>query len=120
MSVHLVSISSDIYEDDFEKGEGKATGCGYDAEKIGKTFDTFPQMLAYLEKTYGLSANEADYGVNCVNGERHLHYSKTVANHSEAQNGGWFEPTQEELARWRAGALMLYSEDYVINWHQVA
>jgi hypothetical protein len=120
MSVHLVSLSSDICEDDFEEGEGKSTGCGYQGEKVGKTFDTFPQMLAYLEKNYGLSANETDYGVDCNNGQRQLYYSKTVANHSEAQNGGWFEPTKEELARWRAGALMLYSEDYVINWHQVA
>jgi len=120
MSVHLVSLSSDICEDHFEEGEGKSTGCGYTNEKIGQTFDTFEQMLAYLGKTYGLSANVADYGGECCKGHRQLHYSKTVANHSDAQNGGWFEPTEEELARWRAGALMLYSEDYVINWHQVA
>jgi len=120
MTVHLVCLSSDICEDDFEKGEGKSTGCGYANEKIGQSFDTFPQMLAYLEKTYGLSANEADYGVEGTTGSRQLHYSKTVADHSEEQNGGWFEPTEEELVRWRADALKLYSENYFITWHEVA
>lgn len=120
MNVHLVSISSDICEDSFPDGDGKSTGCGYTDEKIGKTFDTFEDMLVYLEKTYGLSAKVADYGGYCCKGHRQLYYSKTVANHSDAQNGGWFEPTEEELIRWRNGALMLYSENYTINWHSVA
>lgn len=120
MSVHLVSLSSDILEDHFEQGIRGSTCCGYNDEKIGKTFDTFPQMLAYLKKNYGLSANEADYGDESDGQQRWLFYSKTVANHSDAQNGGWFDATEEEKTLWRAGKLKLYAEDYVIDWHQVA
>lgn len=120
MSYHLVSLSSEINEDHFESGDGASTGCGYQGEKIGKTFETFPEMLAYLASHYGLSANEADYNVDNEKGRRQLHYSKTVADHSQAQNGGWFEPTAAELEQWRAGTLQLYSEDYVINWLEAA
>lgn len=120
MPVHLVAISSDICEDHPDEGIGASTGCGYNAEKIGKTFETFPEMLTYLEKHYGLSSNEADYDAESTRGRRQLHYSKMVANHSDAQNGGWFEPTAEELVRWRAGALKLYSEESTITWLQVA
>lgn len=120
MTIHLISLTSDICEDHPENGAGASTGCGYQGEKIGETFATFPEMLVYLERNYGLSSNEADYEVDCTERSRKLYYSKTVANHSEAQNGGWFEATEEELAQWRAGTLKLYSEDYVINWHEVA
>lgn len=115
MKVHLVKLSSDIVEDHYELGAGKSTGCGYSNEPVGKTFESFEAMLKYLADYYGLSSDANDY----ENEDGKLYTSKTVANHSEAQNGGWFEPTEAELEAWTNGELMLYSEDYVIEYHYV-
>lgn len=115
MKVHLVKLSSDIVEDHYELGAGKSTGCGYSNEPVGKTFESFEAMLKYLADYYGLSSDANDY----ENEGSKLYTSKTVANHSEAQNGGWFEPTEAELEAWSNGELMLYSEDYIIEYHYV-
>lgn len=109
---HLVSLSSDICEDDFESGEGASTGCGYSGEPIGQTFLTLSDMLGYLERTFGLSNKPQDYNIE----DAHLTTSKTVANHCDAQNGGWFEATEAELEAWRKGRMKLYSEDYSIHF----
>lgn len=115
-SFHLVGLTSDICEDNFEEGEGASTGCGLRLA-IGKTFATFPDMLKYLAGTYGLSASKNDYNDE---GNGTLETSRAVANHSNAQNGGWFEPTEEEYAQWRAGKLKLYVENFDIKWHNIA
>lgn len=45
--------------------------------------------------------------------------SKTVADHSEAQNGGWFEATEQEIAQWEQGEIVLYSENYYIKFLEI-
>lgn len=112
LKYHLVALSSDIVEDDFEAGEGVSTGCGYNRELIGQTFDSLKAMIAYLASCFGLSEDPSDYGVE---GNR-LCTSKMVADHSNAQNGGWFEPTEEEKKSWRRGNTRLYSENFSIHF----
>lgn len=115
MQTHLVALSSHIVEDCFETGEGASTGCGYANEHIGRTFPSFDAMLQYLSDHYGLSADTKDY----ERGRGELYTSRTVANHSDAQNGGWLEPTGVEYADWRAGKTKLYAENYSIQFHYV-
>lgn len=113
--IHLVEISSDIVEDSFKEGLLTSTGCGLSGEKIGKTFEDMPAMLKYLSSYYGLSEELAAYEENGTE----LETAKAVANHSEAQNGGWFEPTEEEYALWKRGKLKLYSEMFIIKYLHV-
>lgn len=110
--IHLVALSSDILEDDFEEGIKDSTGCGLVNQPIGQTFDTIKKAIEHLAKFFGLSAEEGDYELD---GEE-LRTSKMVANHCDAQNGGWFEPTPAELAAWRRGEQKLYSEDFVVRF----
>ncbi len=112
MKYHLVSVSSDICEDDYEEGEGASTGCGLGALQVGRTFDTFQQMLQYLASYFGLPNDEPGYHVE----GNTLHTSKTVADHSNAQNGGWFDPTEAELKDWKEGKIKLYSENFLIKF----
>ena len=116
MNYHLVSLSSDIVEDDFNDGEGNSTGCGYQHEPVGKSFSSLETMIAYLASIYGLPGKLVDYAIEGTQ----LHTSKTVANHSEAQNGGWFEATTSELAAWSKGKMKLYSENYSIRFIRCA
>lgn len=113
--LHLVSISSDIIEDHFEDGLLDSTGCGLSNEKIGETFPDMGAMLRYLASHYNLSDKQVDYEV--TNSE--VKTEKMVADHSQAQNGGWFEPTEQEYADWREGKIKLYSEEFVIKYLQV-
>lgn len=112
MKYHLVSISSDIVEDNYEEGEGDSTGCGYQGEKIGETFPDMESMVKYLSTHYGLSEQLVDYNIE----DRHLETSRLCANHSEAQNGGWFEPTKQEIDLWTQNQMKLYSENYTVNY----
>lgn len=114
---HLVGITSDICLDDPEEGEGESTGCGYGGEKIGKTFNSFESMLKYLADHYGLSGDKNDYDDTNAG---FLSTDRSVADHSQAQNGGWFEPTEAEYEQWRAGTLKLYVEHFGIEFHEVA
>lgn len=116
MRYHLVNINSDICEDTLNEGIGASTGCGLQDLAVGRTFDTLQQMLNYLSSYHGLSANEADYNVE----PEHLQFDKQVANHSEAQNGGWFEPTEAEVSAWQRGEAKLYNESYDIHYLMVA
>ncbi|MDD2742044.1 MAG: hypothetical protein PHV02_07215 [Rhodocyclaceae bacterium] len=109
---HLVSVLSEIYEDDYENGEGDFTGCGLNC-RIGKTFNTLQEMIAYLAASFGLSENIHDF--DAVEKGR-LVTSKTVANHCEAQNGGWFEATEKEIKDWAAGKMKLYSENFSFHF----
>ena len=108
--------ASDICEDHYEEGEGASTGCGYSGEKIGQTFPTLAAMIKHLASYYGLPESEADYDID----GNTLSTTKTVANHSEAQNGGWFEATAEEIAAWTEGKMKLYAETFFINFIRCA
>lgn len=116
MAIHLVDMTSDIVEDSCEEGEGNSTGCGYAGQPLGRTFPTIPAAIQHLASYYGLPANEADYTIE----EGLLQTSRMVADHTEAQNGGWMEPTSEEMSAWRAGHLKLYSENYDIRFLRCA
>ena len=111
MKYHIHSISSDITEDSFEHGEGKSTGCGLPFENICVDVDGVEGVIKYLAKHYGLSDDVNDYDFD---GDR-IDTSRMVADHSHEQNGGWMEPTPQEIESWNAGKMKLYSENYVIE-----
>ena len=108
LNFHLVSLSSDICYDDFDLGEGPSTGCGLQGERLGLTFETLPALIKFLADIYGLPADAADYDIE----RDSIRCSKTVADHSDAQNGGWFDPTEEEIDRWKQGQQTLYVEHF--------
>lgn len=114
--IYLESISSSICEDDYEHGEMDDTGCGiYPPMQIGKTFDNMNDMFEYLEKSWGLSDNPSHY--ECEKNK--CYFDKLVADHSKHQNGGWFEPTEEELEKWKRGEQKLYNESSIIKYHRM-
>lgn len=115
MGIHLSSLSSDICIDDLEEGIGASTGLGYQNELISKTFDSLEDMVKYLASMYGLSDDLNNYEQDGYI----LRTSKTVADHSQAQNGGWMEPTEAELAAYQEGKMKLYSDEYEIRWLEV-
>jgi hypothetical protein len=106
MRFHIVSVHSDIYEDSYDDGLGKSTGCGL-SDQIGKTFNTLEEAFVFLEKHYRLTDLEKDNGK--------FRTSLMVADHSEAQNGGWFTPTEKEFADWQEGKIKLYSEEFTVE-----
>ena len=118
MKHHLIAISSDIIEDSYEEGELSATGCGLGNEPVGKTFDSFADMVKYLHDHYGMSNDEADYGIDEVNAgvEKVLNTSHMVADYSNHQNGGWFEPTEAEIELWKKDGMKLYSENFRVRY----
>ena len=109
-------ISTDIIEVVFDDEELESTGCGLRGEKIGRAFNTFQEMLNYLVNNYGLTADKTNYEVD---EDGVLQTSKMVADHSAHQNGGWFEPTSEEIKKWKKGEMKLYVEDYTIKFHAI-
>jgi hypothetical protein len=113
---YIERIESDIIEVSFEHGELVSTGCGL-RELIGEGVQTFEDMLKHLNKRYNLSADQNDYEIMEEDGL--LQTSKQVANHSEAQNGGWMEPTAKEIEDWKEGLGKLYSENYRIRFHKI-
>lgn len=108
----LESIDSEIYEDDFEEGEKSHTGCGLPMTPISKKFETKELMLRWIEDNYGYVGFEEHESPGI------MATSKTVADHSNAQNGGWFDPTEEELKLWKEGKCKLYAENVTIQYHQ--
>jgi hypothetical protein len=74
------------------------------------------EMLSYLASAFGLSAKESDYDASLGV----LTTSRTVADHTAYQNGGWFEASERELETWRKGAMKLFSENFTIHFHLVA
>lgn len=115
--IHVERLICDIYEDHPEEGVGEHTGAGM-TEPIGKTFANREAMAKYLSDCYGLSADVGDYEQDDEK-RNVIRTSRAVANHSEAQNGGWMDPTEEEVAAWLAGRQKLYLEEYQIEYHHV-
>lgn len=113
--IHLVSLSSEIYEDSYEHGEGDFTGCGIHGMAIGKTFASLEDAAQWLKEHFGLFSSLTEYHIE----DGYIQTSITVADHSNAQNGGWFEPTEKEYEAWRKGELMLYSENFTVSYLKV-
>lgn len=109
--IHIVRIHSDIMEDSAEHGLGDSTGAGLDNERVGKTFNSIDDAIKYLHDYWGTSSDPDDYEFE----DKHLRITKMVADHSEEQNGGWMEPTDEEMKAWQKGNLKLYTEDFSIE-----
>lgn len=119
--MHLTSLTSEIYEDSYEEGEGAYTGAGLN-ERLSKTVDSLEQAIKYLDKGYGLSSKLQDYDIQ-EDADRDvviLQTSRMVADHSDAQNGGWMEPTDKEFELWKKGKMKLYVENLTVTLHQVA
>ena len=115
--IHVERLICDIYEDHPEDGVGNHTGAGM-TDPVGKTFANLDALVAYMASTYGLSEDASHYELDDEK-PNILRTSRAVANHSEAQNGGWMDPTDEEFAAWNAGKLKLYLEEYRIEFHYV-
>ena len=112
MQIHVIALSSDIVKDSFDEGEGSSTGCGYQGQAIGKSFPSMEAAIGYLSAYYGYSSNVSDWEIR----SNSIESSKMVANHSDAQNGGWFDPTESEISQWKRGELMLYSENVSVRY----
>jgi hypothetical protein len=112
MPIHLIQLSSDIVEDDPEDGLLDSTGCGYCGQAIGRSFDTDEKAIAYLADTYGYSSDIPSWEIRASS----MQSSKQVANHSEAQNGGWMVPTEAETQAWLSGKFKLYEELVTVNF----
>jgi len=111
--IHLISISSEICEDDYHKGEGKNTGAGLQNEKIGKMFQSAKEMFKWLADNYGLDADSGSYELM---GNDEIQTDKSgIADHSDKQNGGWMDATDKEVELWKKGKLKLYVEHYFIK-----
>ena len=109
--IHLVKISSKIYEDTYNEGFVSFTGCGLRNEPIGKSFDSIDSALKHLHDHYGLPVGKENYDIDDVL----IQTSKMVADQSNQQNGGWFEPTDNEYEAWKKGKTKLYTEDFYIE-----
>ncbi len=109
----LLSISSETYEDSYKDGQLGSTGAGLPNTPIAKDFASTKEMLEYLAQNYGLSTDLNDYDTDT---DGKLHTTKQVADHSEAQNGGWMEPTKEEVEAWKKGQGKLYDEEFYIKY----
>jgi len=108
--IYLESVNSTITEDSYDKGLGNETGCGLDM-KIGHKFSNIKELKDYIKSYYGLSDVEIEGQI--------IRSSNLVADHSQAQNGGWFEPTKKEIDFWKNGKMKLYLEEYEFNFHYI-
>jgi hypothetical protein len=112
MPIHLIRLSSDIVEDSFEEGLQDSTGCGYSGEAIGKSFANEAKAIAYLADVYGYPSDVALWEI----GHSTMETAKHVADHSNAQNGGWMEPTDQEFETWTKGLGKLYEEQVTVSF----
>ena len=110
--IHLISISSDICEDSYEHGELASTGCGLPKTLIDLTFHSFDEATNWLNQHYDLPKGESNYEIT----DQIMQTDKLVADHTQAQNGGWMEPTLEEIGKWKEGLQKLYVEHYFISF----
>jgi len=110
--IHLVRISSTIYEDSYNEGFGENTNCGLRNEPIGKSFDSIDSALKHLHGYYGLPVGKENYDID----DELIRTSKMVADHSNQQNGGWFEPTDNEYETWKKGKTKLYTENFTVEY----
>lgn len=111
--IHVVRVSSEIYEDSYEEGEGEFTGAGF-TDKVGHTFNSMADLVKYMSAHYGMSEKVSDYSTDMLDEDGRIETSRMVADHSDAQNGGWMEPTESEIKKWKRGDLMLYTESFTI------
>ena len=113
---HLVSISSNIVEDSYNEGEGKDTGCGLGGERVGRDFETLAEMVEYMHDNWGTSAKVEDYNTEDYPGI--IYTDVQVADHGAEQNGGWMEPTKDEVRKWKRGKFPLYNQSFSLKYHQ--
>lgn len=111
-NIHIINFSSDILENSYEDGELRSTGCGYQNEPVGKSFDDMQKAISYLNKTYGMPGDVKDYEID----HSEIFTSMMVADHSAKQNGGWMEPTRQEKELWMQNKFKLYSENFRISF----
>lgn len=114
----LESINSFIVEDDFEQGESTTgdTGCGLPHTPIAKHFMTKEAMLEWISRTYGYTGFEEVIQETPI---LEMITSKQVADHGDQQNGGWMEPTPDEIALWKERKLQLFNENVTILYHLI-
>ena len=110
--IHLVKISSTIYENTFKEGFGENTNCGLRNEPVGRSFDSIESALNHLQDYYKLPVGKENYNID----DGLIKTSKMVADHSSHQNGGWFEPTDSEYEAWKKGETMLYTENFTVEY----
>lgn len=116
--VEVRAWNCEIYEDDYEKGELGFTGAGMNGGATGR-YRNFEEVIETFSKNYGLSSQSHDWIIHFIDGSWQLETSRQVADHSEAQNGGWIEPTKREIEEWKKGEYKLYSENWAIFCNRI-
>jgi len=112
--VEVRAWNCEIYEDDYEKGELGFTGAGMNGGAKGR-YRSFEEVIETFSKDWGLSSDPTDWIIHFIDGRWQLETSRQVADHSEAQNGGWMDPTKKEIAEWKKGEYKLYNEKWLVN-----
>ena len=112
MSIHLISMSSDIVDDLYDEGDGESTGCGYQGEPIGKSFETEALAIAYMADMYNYPSDMHSWEIS----SSHMESARQVADHSSVQNGGWMEPTESEIEVWENGSFKLYQDQVTVQF----
>tara|TARA_B100001093_G_scaffold502594_1_gene555799 strand:+ start:347 stop:820 length:474 start_codon:yes stop_codon:yes gene_type:complete len=103
----------EIYEDSYENGELGRTGAGMNGGAKGR-YRSFEDVINDFSKEYGLSSDPAHWIITFNGARWQLETARQVADHTEAQNGGWMPPTKTEIVEWMQGEYKLYSENWVV------
>ena len=111
--VEVRSWTCEIYEDSYKRGQLGNTRAGMNGGATGR-YRSFEDVINDFSKNYGLSSDPTHWSYY-FNGTRwQLETARQVADHSEAQNGGWMDPTKTEIEEWKKGEYKLYSENWVV------
>lgn len=111
--VEVRSWDCEIYEDSYEEGELGHTGAGMNGGAKGR-YRNFEEVIQTFSDDYSLSDDPAHWHIDFDKTQWTLQTTRQVANHCEAQNGGWFDPTFAEIEAWKKGEYKLYSELWVV------
>jgi hypothetical protein len=98
-----VTIHVDVYEDDYEEGEGKRVH-GYTVDWLKNETIKADDLLNFLGRELGLSNEPNDY---TIDDDGYIHTSRL-------EDSEGLEASQDEIDQWKWGAKKLYSAQYTI------
>jgi len=98
-----VTIHVDVYEDDYEEGEGKRVH-GYTVDWLKNETIKADDLLNFLGRELGLSNEPNDY---TIDDDGYIHTSRL-------EDSEGLEASQDEIDLWKLGGKKLYSAQYTI------